>query len=395
MGKVSGEREGVEISEVKRVGDGGAGPCRWGTIRGDRMGGSASGEGLVNPAGRFDGRGKGTGFRSDGTRGTSKRDHQSALVVGLPLTATGGVGMTVAMPPPLGSYAAPTRRVLKPGETITLYNPEVAVESAGMLRLLGELRVDTPTTYLTPEKYRIAFGGIIQSHPKLSTGSVEFEVKDRVVWGQEVGGGTGRDRREGPPRRQAAERQSGGDHGLGVADVVPLAAGRGCGREAGPGHAAPEPSFEIIPTKLTLKPGETADLDRTDVAVEPDDLKPVNGPEAVVGTFTIQVSPGTYRAAFAGFVLDRPTLSTSTVEFEVGAPAAVARPGARRSGGRRPAAGRPRAAPEGRDVGRTAAERETVRGPPDGAARRPTRGVITGRENRYSLKPRRPGATPS
>ncbi len=95
-----------------------------------------------------------------------------------PQVTAAGVRMTVAMPPYFGAYIVPTERRLKPGETITLYNPEVAVESTDKLRLDGELRVDTPTTYLAPGKYKIAFGGMIQSHPKLSTGAMEFEVKD-------------------------------------------------------------------------------------------------------------------------------------------------------------------------------------------------------------------------
>ena len=43
-------------------------------------------------------------------------------------TDTGGQ-ISVYMPPPFDDLALPTKRVLKPGETITLYNPEVAVES--------------------------------------------------------------------------------------------------------------------------------------------------------------------------------------------------------------------------------------------------------------------------
>jgi RNA polymerase sigma factor (sigma-70 family) len=112
------------------------------------------------------------------------------------LTATDGVRMTVAMPVPLDFYAAPTHRVLKPGETITLYNPVVEVQSTDRLVFLGELRVDTPTAYLSPGKYKLAFGGMVQSHPKLATGAVEIEVREPLAadqeaftaWGKEVGG---------------------------------------------------------------------------------------------------------------------------------------------------------------------------------------------------------------
>ncbi len=92
------------------------------------------------------------------------------------------------MPPPFDNYAAPMKRALKPGETITLYNPDLAVESEARARLDGEMRVDTPTICVEPGKYKIAYGGMIQSHPKLATGTVEFEVKDQVAWGKEAGG---------------------------------------------------------------------------------------------------------------------------------------------------------------------------------------------------------------
>jgi hypothetical protein len=92
------------------------------------------------------------------------------------VTGPRDVRMTVAMPPPLDFYAAPTHRVLKPGETITLYNPVIEVQSTDRLTADGELRVDTPTTYVSPGKYRVAYGGMIQSHPTLSTGIVGIEV---------------------------------------------------------------------------------------------------------------------------------------------------------------------------------------------------------------------------
>jgi hypothetical protein len=102
-------------------------------------------------------------------------------------TDTGG-RVSVYMPPSFRGYAVPTKRVLKPGETITLYNPEVAVESEALTRLQGLIRVETPTICVEPGKYKIAYGGMIQSHRTLTTGTVEFEVKDQVAWGKEVGG---------------------------------------------------------------------------------------------------------------------------------------------------------------------------------------------------------------
>ena len=104
-------------------------------------------------------------------------------------TDTGG-RVSVYMPPPFDNYAVPTKRSLKPGETITLYNPEVAVESEDRAKVLGEMGVETPTICVAPGKYKIAYSRMIQSHPKLTTGTVEFEVKPASVtaWGKEVGG---------------------------------------------------------------------------------------------------------------------------------------------------------------------------------------------------------------
>jgi RNA polymerase sigma factor (sigma-70 family) len=101
---------------------------------------------------------------------------------------TNGGKVSVFMPAPKDYLAVPIKRTLKPGETITLYNPEVAVESEDRAKVLGEMRVERPTICVAPGKYKIAFAGMIQSHPKLSTGTVEFEVKDQVAWGKEVGG---------------------------------------------------------------------------------------------------------------------------------------------------------------------------------------------------------------
>jgi hypothetical protein len=92
-------------------------------------------------------------------------------------TDTGGrVG--VYMPPPFGGLAVPIKRALKPGETITLYNPEVMVESEDRAKVLGEMLVNIPTICAAPGKYKIAFDGMIPSYPKLTTGAVELEVKE-------------------------------------------------------------------------------------------------------------------------------------------------------------------------------------------------------------------------
>jgi RNA polymerase sigma factor (sigma-70 family) len=103
--------------------------------------------------------------------------------------AGGRVG--VMMPAPKDYDAVPIKRAIKPGETITLYNPEVGVEAQKLEPLPGPVGpVSTPTIWVSAGKFKIAFAGMIQSHPKLSTGTVEFEVKPASVtaWGKEADG---------------------------------------------------------------------------------------------------------------------------------------------------------------------------------------------------------------
>jgi hypothetical protein len=91
-------------------------------------------------------------------------------------------------PPPL-----PMKRTLKPDETITLHNAGVAVQPEDP-KMDGEVRPGTPTIFAKPGTYKVAYGGLLISHPKLSTGTVEVEVKepakpkDDVAWGKEVDG---------------------------------------------------------------------------------------------------------------------------------------------------------------------------------------------------------------
>jgi RNA polymerase sigma factor (sigma-70 family) len=90
-----------------------------------------------------------------------------------------GERVQVAMPPSPRFYVVPTEKVLKPGETVTLYKPEVAVEEILEGKADATTNVQTPTIRVRPGKYRIAFGGMVHSHPTLSTGAVEFEVTDK------------------------------------------------------------------------------------------------------------------------------------------------------------------------------------------------------------------------
>jgi RNA polymerase sigma factor (sigma-70 family) len=80
---------------------------------------------------------------------------------------------------------------------------------------------------------------------------------------------------------------------------------------------APVPLFEIIPTKITLQPGQTVEMAKSTIFVvgAGDEDQPV--PEGVVDRFTIYVRPGTYNVGFAGFLQEHPSLATGTVEFKV------------------------------------------------------------------------------
>src|SRR5262245_15174955 len=117
-------------------------------------------------------------------------------------TDTGGRIRVYMSPPSWALYGyypllPPTKRALKPGETITLYNFEVAVEPEDRrAKVQGETWFVSPTICVAPGKYKIEFGPMIQSHPKVVTGTVEFEVKeppaapvkDNVAWGKEIDG---------------------------------------------------------------------------------------------------------------------------------------------------------------------------------------------------------------
>ena len=79
---------------------------------------------------------------------------------------------------------------------------------------------------------------------------------------------------------------------------------------------APSPDFEIIPQSLTLKPGETVDVEKTDLLVAELNQQVII-PDGVVDMCAIHVKPGKHKADCIGFLKEHPTLATGTVEFEV------------------------------------------------------------------------------
>jgi hypothetical protein len=242
------------------------------------------------------------------------------------VTAADGVGMSVYMPVPKGYKVRLVERVIKPGETITLYNPEVAVESEDRAKVLGEMLVDAPTICVAPGKYKIAYGGMIQSHPKLTTGEVDFEVKDPVAWGKEAGGlqaglciSNANDIRIGGQAKMVVRLRNVSKETIKVSAWPLWTCYPGVVDARGDRvrtTVAPSPLFEIIPASLTLKPGETIDAGKSDLLVAEPDQK-VTVPNGVVDMCAIHVKPGLYKANCIGFVKEDHTLATGTVNFKV------------------------------------------------------------------------------
>jgi hypothetical protein len=79
---------------------------------------------------------------------------------------------------------------------------------------------------------------------------------------------------------------------------------------------APHPLFEIIPTKITLQPGQTVEMAKSTIFVVGAGVEDQPIPEGV-DHFTIYVRPGTYKVGFAGFLQEHPNLATGTMEFKV------------------------------------------------------------------------------
>ena len=113
------------------------------------------------------------------------------------ITDAKGEKVHVTMPPILDVIVIPTEKVLKPGETVALYQRKVAVEEVLKGDADPKAEVSKPTIRVRGGKYKIAFSEFVQSKLMLSTGIVEFQVKDKgasekkegfTAWGKEVGG---------------------------------------------------------------------------------------------------------------------------------------------------------------------------------------------------------------
>jgi RNA polymerase sigma factor (sigma-70 family) len=89
-----------------------------------------------------------------------------------------------------------TKIALQPSQTVALGKSTIFVVGSGEAdQPVPEGVVDHFTIYVPPGTYKAVFGGFVQEHPLLATGTVEFKVmdakdakKERTAWGNEVGG---------------------------------------------------------------------------------------------------------------------------------------------------------------------------------------------------------------
>jgi RNA polymerase sigma factor (sigma-70 family) len=107
------------------------------------------------------------------------------------VTDTKGERVSVTMPPPvpgggtrdaesvLDRFGTTISTEIAPGQTVTLSHPEIAlVADMPGVQPDPNQRAAVPTARVRPGKYRAAYGGVVWSHPTLTTGAVEFEVTD-------------------------------------------------------------------------------------------------------------------------------------------------------------------------------------------------------------------------
>ncbi len=254
------------------------------------------------------------------------------------VTDAAGKRVSISMPPYLGIYVAPTERVLKPGETISLYHPEVAVEALPPEPRPGpEPLVSTPTIRVRPAKYKLAFGGMVHSHRKLSTGTVEFEVREAeeaFAWGKAVDGlqaGIGPTRkayRIGEAVTMVVKLRNVGKDPVTYTYlltpfqyVVPTVHDS-TGRPMTVDKQA-DVFYVAVPTKATLKPGEEVTLGPTGKTVElPPSKVPGWYPMFALASTSLdvpvaRVTPGKYTVSYSGLLQSHPALATGFAEFEV------------------------------------------------------------------------------
>ena len=256
------------------------------------------------------------------------------------ISDAGGADVSVGLPPLKFSKVRKVEKAIKPGETITLYKPEVAL----IENLVGQdapvQLLSIPTVQAKPGKYTIAFGGMLEGRATLSTGAVQFEVKDtkpaaEIAWGDEVNGlqagiGFTSDVRKiyrvgekiaflvklRNPGREAVNYNA---HFNPLAYAVPVVRdATGKAVTVTPGHRPESPST----SRPTLKAGQEINFGGTNnpgkpvghafLALQPFDVRRLgNAPHF------INVPPGKYTISFTGILHSPKSLATGFVEFEV------------------------------------------------------------------------------
>jgi hypothetical protein len=217
-----------------------------------------------------------------------------------------------------------------------LYNFEVAVEAEDRrAKVQGETWFVSPTICVAPGKCKIEFGPMLHSHPKLVTGTVEFEVKeppaeavkDNVAWGKEVGGvqagllAEAATCRVGEKLKFTVKLRNVGKTEVSV--TYPLS--HYCWPQVTTDKGGQVRvymtqywnfrGYMLPPLKLAVKPGETITLYNFEVAVESEDRAKALGEMLVVGTPTICVPPGKYKIQYGA--TSQPNLATGTLELEI------------------------------------------------------------------------------
>jgi hypothetical protein len=213
----------------------------------------------------------------------------------------------------------------------------VLVESADRTKVPEARSLVAPTICVAPGKYKIAFSGMILSHPKLATGTVEFEVKepakpaaaikDNIAWGKEVGG------LQAGLLAEAATCRVGETlkfqvkvRNVSKADVsITYVHQHYCWPLVKTDKDADVRVYMtqywnfygliLPPLKGTIKAGETITLYKHELAVESVDRAENLEEMLVIGTPTICVAPGKYKIVYGA--TSSPNLVTGTLEFEI------------------------------------------------------------------------------
>jgi uncharacterized protein (TIGR03067 family) len=191
--------------------------------------------------------------------------------------------------------------------------------------------VRIPTIRVDPWKLKLAYEGMIHSHPKLATGVLEFEVKEKPLpdeafsWGKDVEGlqagiafgdkksfASGEQMKPKVRIRNAGKKPVGYSHFAGLFHFASPTVRDAKGRTITVG---PPPNFFSLPVekKGTLQPGDSVDFGGAVVELNPGKAgKGVRNFHHIV-----DVPPGKYTVSIAQFLNSHHELATGFAGFEV------------------------------------------------------------------------------